>query len=531
MKLKFQIKNYRCFSDERPARFELRKGIQALVGPNNSGKSSLLKILYDFRLLFQQLQQPGAVWSALRSQTSLNFNYPETVGDRNELFFDGNARDMEILIDVEYSTEERAEFCRPPDRLKLMVPRGQNYARFSFDVDGSPLQGDFMKFDIKDNRYLQSAGTTVIDFLAVSAISDFLVSTLYIGAFRNAINVGQHEKYFDIQIGQSFTQAWKHFKSGWDKSRSEACWRLERQIAHIFGFDHLQINPLVNDRELQIIADGKSYKASDVGSGLLQFVIVLANAAIASPKFILIDEPESNLHPTQQLSFLTTLASYAREGVLLSTHSLGLARAAAERIYSVRRLQTRESELKPFEATNNLTELLGELGFNAYRDLGFSKVLLVEGASDVKLIQQLLRCLHKECEVLLLPLGGAGMINAQIDVALEEVKRIGARVSALIDSERDGADKEIPRNRRDFSVKCREAEVSCCILERRAIENYLTDRAVKNVKGDKYSALGPYVKLEESSLPWGKEENWLIAREMERPEFIDTDLGKFLESL
>lgn len=378
---------------------------------------------------------------------------------------------------------------------------------------------------------MQSDDKILIDFLPVSAISDFLVNTLYVPAFRNAINIGQHDKYFDIQVGQMFTQEWKHFKSGWDKSRSEACWRLEKQMAQIFGLEDLQINPLANDKELQIIADGKSYKASDMGSGLLQFVIVLAKAAIASPKFILIDEPESNLHPTLQLDFLTTLASYAREGVLLSTHSVGLAKAAAERIYSVRRLKTRNSELKHFEATNNLTELLGELGFNAYRDLGFSKVLLVEGPSDLKLIQQFLRRLHKEHEVLLLPLGGASMISAQIDVALEEIKRIGACVSALIDSERNSADEEIPRNRRDFAEKCRQAKINCCILERRAIENYLTDRAIKIIKGEKYSALGPYTKLEQSGLPWAKEENWLIAGEMESAEFLDTDLGMFLGSL
>lgn len=143
MRLKLEIKNYRCFSDQHPARFELRKGIQAIVGPNNSGKSSLLKFFYDFRLLFQQLQQPHPVWSALRSELPFNFNYPETVGDRNELFFDGNPRAIEILIDVEYSNEEQAEYRQPPNRLKLVVPRGQNYARISFEGEWQPVARGF----------------------------------------------------------------------------------------------------------------------------------------------------------------------------------------------------------------------------------------------------------------------------------------------------------------------------------------------------------------------------------------------------
>ncbi len=50
MDLEITIKNYRCFSDEKPARLVLRKGFPAFVGVNNSGKSSLLKLLISPRL-------------------------------------------------------------------------------------------------------------------------------------------------------------------------------------------------------------------------------------------------------------------------------------------------------------------------------------------------------------------------------------------------------------------------------------------------------------------------------------------------
>jgi energy-coupling factor transporter ATP-binding protein EcfA2 len=294
----------------------------------------------------------------------------------------------------------------------------------------------------------------------------------------------------------------------------------------------LQINALANDRELQIIAEENSYKSSDMGAGLSQFVIVLANAAMSSPRFILIDEPELNLHPLLQLDFLTTIAAYAKQGLIFGTHSVGLARSAAETIYSVKRKNASHmSEIRSFESTKNLTELLGELGFNAYRDLGFSKVLLVEGPSDVKTVQQLLRHLGKDREIMLLPLGGSSMINGNIDVQLQEIKRIGASVFALIDSERSIAGAEIHKDRKSFLDKCTESEIRCCILERRATENYLTDRAIKSAKGLKYSALAPYERLEDASLPWGKEENWIIARGMERGEFESTDLGKFLMSI
>ncbi len=531
MNLKLQIKNYRCFSDERPARFELRRGVHALVGPNNSGKSSLLKLFYDFRDLFRVLREPHQV-AASFADRAVSFQYPATIADPNELFFDGNTRDLEIAIDIEYAEGEQADSSRAPSRIVLVVPRASNQCKIHLDINGLHVAGPAQ---LKDDGqiYINNEGSGfVLDTGSLAALSDVLTSTLYIGPFRNAINLGATDKYFDIQAGQAFITTWKHFKSGTGKLNSEASRRLERQVARIFGYDDLQINAFANDRELQVIVHEKSYKSSDMGAGILQFVIVLANAAMNLPRFILIDEPELNLHPLLQLDFLTTIAAYATDGLTFATHSVGLARASAEIIYSVRRSpESRASEMKRFEATNNLTELLGELGFNAYRDLGFSKVLLVEGPSDVKAVQQFLRHLRKDREILLLPLGGAGMINGKIDVQLQEIKRIGAVVSALIDSERTAPGAALSKDRKDFVQKCKENRITCCVLERTAIENYLPDRAIKTIKGPKYSALTFYQRLLDAPLPWGKEENWLIARAMERVEFEFNDLGKFLLSL
>lgn len=69
------------------------------------------------------------------------------------------------------------------------------------------------------------------------------------------------------------------------------------------------------------------------------------------------------------------------------------------------------------------------------------------------------------------------------------------------------------------------------MLERRAIENYFTDDAIKAVKGDKYKALGPYEKLERTPMPWAKSENWRIAHKMILDDIEETDLFKFLKQL
>ena len=51
--IELALSNYRCFCDE-PVRIRIKDGFTALVGTNNSGKSSLLRMPYELRNLFNE---------------------------------------------------------------------------------------------------------------------------------------------------------------------------------------------------------------------------------------------------------------------------------------------------------------------------------------------------------------------------------------------------------------------------------------------------------------------------------------------
>jgi hypothetical protein len=69
------------------------------------------------------------------------------------------------------------------------------------------------------------------------------------------------------------------------------------------------------------------------------------------------------------------------------------------------------------------------------------------------------------------------------------------------------------------------------VTERRALENYFTDQAVKAAFGGAFSALEPYQTLRDASNGWSKSENWKIARQMTIDELSGTDVGAFIESI
>ncbi|MCH8994339.1 MAG: hypothetical protein IH959_05145 [Chloroflexi bacterium] len=178
-----------------------------------------------------------------------------------------------------------------------------------------------------------------------------------------------------------------------------------------------------------------------------------------------------------------------------------------------------------------MPELLGQLSYSGFKDLTFEKLLLVEGRTEIKTLHQLLRLYGKAHKVVLVPMGGGEMINAKSEFELAEIARITTGVNVLIDSERSSADEELSTERQAFVEICGRLGIPCKVLERRAIENYLTDQAVKSYMGESFEGLGPYEQCARGATPWPKTENWRIASKMSTADLDGTDLGQFLGSL
>ncbi|MCH9044968.1 MAG: AAA family ATPase, partial [SAR324 cluster bacterium] len=323
MQIEVTIKNYRCFPYDRPAQFTIGDGLTAFLGVNNSGKSSLLKFFYEFRSMFQSLSEPGgALLFALRGIPQA-FGPASSVRDIAELFCNSNSRDLEIVL--KFSPNQAAEKSAlvVPTTTTISIPRSSNTFTATIEPINEDIRWNSVKID-GTNMNLVLARKPIAHISHIFYGFKFLANTMYIASFRNAINFGAAPGYYDIDVGQAFISKWDQYKSGLIIRDINAAIKLTEDIKRIFDFTSLEINATQDNRTLQIIINGKSYTLPELGSGIAQFIQVLASAAMRSPSYILIDEPELNLHAQLQLDFLTTLASYATEGTLFCTHSIGL---------------------------------------------------------------------------------------------------------------------------------------------------------------------------------------------------------------
>lgn len=515
--MEIELKNYRAFSDKAPARWTLDDGFTAFVGVNNSGKSSLLRFFHEIRPSLERVN--AEPWDLLVKGATPQVGF-QSVADNREVFHNGNERPMSATFSLSLSDPDRIQ----PEAVRLVWQRN---LQLTIEIEWQGAVGAVQSADLP-HVYAHAPGWGAsLDLTRyLEAFRDY-ANSIYLGPFRNAVNVGGQASYYDLEIGERFIAQWDEIKTGNDRSSNRSAVLVQDELRKIFGLNRLEINASPGNATMQVIADDEPYQLQEQGAGFAQFVVVMAYVATLNPAFILIDEPELNLHPSLQLDFLTTLARYSTRGVAFATHSIGLARAVGQRVYSVLRDPTERRQVQELSATRDYAEFLGELSYSGYTALGFDRILLVEGPTEVPAVQAWLRLYGIEHKVVLVPLGGGSLINASSAETLSEISRITTEVSVLIDSERKAKGEELSQERGTFVENCTKLGFQVHVLERRALENYLPDDAVKKIKGEKYRQLGEFEERTAANPIWGKNENWRIGAEMDRDSLEDTDLGAF----
>ncbi len=266
---------------------------------------------------------------------------------------------------------------------------------------------------------------------------------------------------------------------------------------------------------------GSMVPAASCGLGLQDLLILLYFVLVDQQPLLLIEEPESHMHPDMQRRLLTFVRDQTDKQLFVTTHSnVFLNNALVDRVF----FTTFGSKVTVDDATSTAS-ILDDLGYAVTDNLVSDLVVLVEGPSDVPVLEELFKKygLLSRFEVKMWPLGGDVMDQLDLSVFAERYKLI-----AMIDR-----DPESASVRRRFEKKCKESGIPVHRLRRYSIENYFTASALRAVFGkqvpENFGAVDENVKLSKQIGFDVKRRNRAIIREMTLQDIEGTDLAKFCE--
>jgi hypothetical protein len=268
---------------------------------------------------------------------------------------------------------------------------------------------------------------------------------------------------------------------------------------------------------------GHSANASDCGLGMQDLLVLLFFALEPDAQLILVEEPESHLHPEMQRKLLEFISKREDKQFIFSTHSnVFLDGAYVEKVF----FTTYSGSITVRDETNRAL-ILSDLGYQVSDNLVSDLIILVEGPTDVPVFETFLQKLGVlgDFAIKFWPLGGDIMDQLDLSVFAQ-----GYKIVAVVDQ--DPGSEAI---RRRFITKCKSAGIEVHRLKRYAIENYFSIRAIREIFGsqvpDQVTELKPDTPVEKQLGFNVKNRSRNIARAMELDEFLQTDLGKVLKDL
>lgn len=285
--------------------------LNIFIGTNNSGKSSFIQGIQFAISSCQTLNLKGGIWTVKKNKTlSL---------DSSEYLYAPTSN-----IEYLYHGKRLAGSRRREDR---------SWIEFSFSDDKDAK--------IKISKGKNGGFTTVLSGKDLGdKLSD--IETPYCVYVPGIAGIPVQEKYeVPITVKKSATRGDSNnylrnilFTISEDNDKWES---FKKSVNSIY--DNIDIRVSFNEHKSEYIqvyvkSDGLELPLDSVGTGLLQVVQIFAYIEYFNPRIILLDEPDSHIHPTKQKLLAEELCKRTKHNndlkIVFSTHSRYILEALEE---------------------------------------------------------------------------------------------------------------------------------------------------------------------------------------------------------
>ncbi len=482
---KITFSNFRSIMEPITLPFENR--ITFIVGPNNSGKSNILRFLAVLCNSATNGLDDVLDFPSETKEILLDFDFPKTL-------FEEALHDRKIATDfLKESKETKACLSATFSRSGLLFSTSQS-AIFSlipvryFDRQG--FGNDFGKTGSRD--------ANLKDFFQSLKVESHFNGTIYLPNVRFITSDRKEPPQFSnekfpggiVSFGKTVDQLATMDRPDFpDLNLGDRLKLICDFMQHTLEKNEILLQVPTTKESIIISIDGVWRPISSLGTGVEQ-ALMIGLASFGFPgKLVLIDEPELHLHPRAQKRMLGYLNNQEDTQFVIATHSAASIDAVPGDVIQVvhRDGQTVgkliRSSRERFQAVRDLGHSLSELVQTRF-------AIWVEGPSDrIYLnhwIEQIDPDLEEGVDYSILFYGGRILSHHGFDDVEGDLVRalsLSRNFAVVIDSDRKNARARINATKSRVKKETETQSGFCWITKGREIENYLNQNVLKTLSG------------------------------------------------
>jgi AAA15 family ATPase/GTPase len=440
--------------------------VNVVVGSNNSGKSSILQAI-QFAVSIAQTagNQPNTNWKR-SGELSTSLSHQQLIY--------APLRDVSALAPKGYLYERKEDAITITfhekvnnEIAKIIVRKGRN-RNLAINIEGKELGEKLQSIENPFSIYVPGlAGIPDVEKYETP------------GIVRKAVARGDANKVF-----RNVLNLLKHYEEQWQKFLENF-----NDIFPTVSID-VQFDPDLDDFINCLIKEEDSWLPIDLaGTGILQAIQILSYVNLYMPKILILDEPDSHLHPNNQRKLAKLLSNISEERdiqIVLTTHSRHLMDELIE-VAQINWITNGELIQEKFDVVQVLIDIgaldKGELLFSG----SIQCVVLTEDQNTdaIEIILNSSGFILDEVDIW----SYKGCTNVEIAITLADfIRTHSPNTKILIHRDRDYLNDEEVQNYKD-SIK--KANMKCFVTEYTDIESNFID--AKHI-----NALYPSVSVNEA---------------------------------